>query len=144
MSIHNRQAQAELQPPPSEHLEALTKFLWDDEESLNKLHEAVSANSTDDNSGSGAPNNQAGLYSKSDNDAALMFGICFTTLHNSDFNPHHDMLRWSILRTESNDSRYSTILYYSLIKLIIETSYGLIQNASKAFSLPSYSSYSYQ
>jgi hypothetical protein len=34
----------------------------------------------DDNNGSGgAPNNQAGIYSESANDAALRFGIRFTT-----------------------------------------------------------------
>jgi hypothetical protein len=75
MSVHNRQAQAELQPPPLEHLEALTEYPWDDEE----LHEAVSLNSIDDNSASGTPNNQAGIYSESANDAALKFGIRFNT-----------------------------------------------------------------
>jgi hypothetical protein len=59
-----------LQQPPLEHLEALTEYPWDDEESLFKLHEAVSANSTDDKSGYGACNNQAGIYSESTNDAA--------------------------------------------------------------------------
>jgi hypothetical protein len=72
MSIHNRQAQAELQPSPLKHLEALTEYPWDDEKSLNKLHEAVIVNSMDDNSGSGAPNNQAGgVFSESANDAAF-------------------------------------------------------------------------
>ena len=75
MSIQNRQAQAKLQPPPLEHLEALTEYPWDDEESLNELHEAVIVKSTYDNRGSGAPNKQAGVYSESANDAALKFGI---------------------------------------------------------------------
>ena len=77
MSIHNRQAQAALQPPSLEHLEVLTEYPWDDVESLNKLHEAVIVNSTDDNHGSVAPTNQ--VYSESANDAALRFGIRFTT-----------------------------------------------------------------
>jgi hypothetical protein len=62
-----------------EHLEALTEYHWDDEESLNKLHEAVSTYSTDANSGYGAPNNQAGIYSESANDAAWKFNIRFTS-----------------------------------------------------------------
>jgi hypothetical protein len=53
-----------------EHLEVLTEYPWDDEESLNKLHEAVSTNSTDANSRYGALNNQVGIYSESANDAA--------------------------------------------------------------------------
>jgi hypothetical protein len=81
MSVHNRQAQAELQPPPLKHLEALTEYPWDDEKSLNELHEAISANFMDDNSNSGAPNNQAGIYSESANDAALRFRLGFTTEH---------------------------------------------------------------
>jgi hypothetical protein len=35
----------------------------------------------DDNIGSDAPNNQAGVFSESANDAALRFGIGFTTEH---------------------------------------------------------------
>jgi hypothetical protein len=49
-----------------------------------------------------------------------------------------------ILARQLPECSKHTILYYSLIKLIIETSYGIIQNASKAFTLPSYSSCSYQ
>jgi hypothetical protein len=74
-------ALAELQPPTMEHLEAFTEYPWDDEESLNELQEAVIINSMDDNSSSGAPNNQAGVYSEFANDAALRFGVCFTNRH---------------------------------------------------------------
>jgi hypothetical protein len=59
-----------LQPPPLEHLEALTEYPWDNEESPKKLHEAVITNSMDNNHSYGAPNNRAGIYSESANDAA--------------------------------------------------------------------------
>ncbi len=65
MLAHNRQAQAELQPQLLEHLEGLTGYPWDDEESPRKLHEAVITNSMYDYSGYGAPNNRAGIYSES-------------------------------------------------------------------------------
>jgi hypothetical protein len=77
VGVHNRLTQAELQPPPLEHLEALTEYPWDDEESPYELHKAVIFNSTDNN----APNNQAGVYSESANDADLRFGTRFTTKH---------------------------------------------------------------
>ena len=59
-----------MQSPPLEHLEALTEYPWDNEESPKKLHEAVITNSTDNNSSNGAANNQAGIYSESASDAA--------------------------------------------------------------------------
>jgi hypothetical protein len=73
MLVHNREAQAELQPPPLEHLGALTGYPWNDEESLDKVHEAVSTNSMDDNNNYCAPNSQVGVYSESANDAAQRF-----------------------------------------------------------------------
>jgi hypothetical protein len=57
-------------PISLEHLEGLTEYPWDDEESLNKLHEAGSTNSTDYNNTYGAPINQAGIYSEATNDGA--------------------------------------------------------------------------
>jgi hypothetical protein len=52
----------------------------DDEDSLDDLDEAVIGIFVDDNNGSGAANNQVGIYSESVNDAALLrFGIHFTT-----------------------------------------------------------------
>jgi hypothetical protein len=61
-----------LHPPPAlEHQETLTEYPWDDKDSLDGL---------DDNNPSGAPSNQAGIYSESANNTALKFGgIYFTT-----------------------------------------------------------------
>jgi hypothetical protein len=56
-----------LHPPPVDHQEALTEYPWD-----NFVE--------DENNPSGAPNNQAGIYSEFANNTALKFGgICFTT-----------------------------------------------------------------
>jgi hypothetical protein len=65
-----------------EHQEALTEYPWDDKDSLDGLDEAsIGHFAEDDNNPSGAPNNQAGIYSESANNTALKFaGIClFTT-----------------------------------------------------------------
>jgi hypothetical protein len=49
---------------PVEHQEALTKYPWDDKDSLGGLDEAsIGHFAKDDNNPSGAPNNQAGIYS---------------------------------------------------------------------------------
>ena len=70
-----------LHPPPVEHQEAFTEYPWDDKDSLDGLDEASIGNfAEDDNNPSGAPNNQAGIFSESANNTALKFGgICFTT-----------------------------------------------------------------
>jgi hypothetical protein len=69
-----------------EHQEALTEYPWDDKDSLDGLDEAYIGHFTEDeNNPSGAPNNQAGIYSESANNTALKFGgICFTTKQHSE------------------------------------------------------------
>jgi hypothetical protein len=52
-----------VQPPLVFHQEALTNYSWDDEDSLDKLDEAVNNDFAENKNGSGAPNNQAGIYS---------------------------------------------------------------------------------
>jgi hypothetical protein len=80
-ALKSRRAKAVLHPPPVEHQEALTEYPWDDKDSLDGLDEAsIGHFAEDDNNPSGAPNNQAGIYSESANNTALKFGgICFTT-----------------------------------------------------------------
>jgi hypothetical protein len=70
-----------LQPPPVDHQEALTEYPWDNEDSFDRLDEAAIGHFPmgDDNNPSGAPNNQAWINSESANNAALKFGIRFTT-----------------------------------------------------------------
>jgi hypothetical protein len=58
-----------------EHQEVLTEYPWGDEDSLDGLDEAaIGYLAEDDNNPSGAPNNQAGIYSESAKNAALKFG----------------------------------------------------------------------
>jgi hypothetical protein len=46
-----------------EHQEALTEYLWDNKDSLDRLDEAsIRHFGEDDNKPSGAPNNQAGIH----------------------------------------------------------------------------------
>jgi hypothetical protein len=63
-----------------EHQEALTEYPWGDKDSLDELAEAaIGRFAEDDNNPSGAPNNEAGIYSESANNSALKFGLRFTT-----------------------------------------------------------------
>jgi hypothetical protein len=66
---------------------------------LDELDKAVIGNFVDDNNGSAAPNNQAGIYSESANDAALRFGSRFTTKH------YHRTKLFKIL-SDANASHY--------------------------------------
>jgi hypothetical protein len=69
-----------LQSLPVGHQEALTEYPWGDKDSLDGLDEAAIGHfGEDDNNPSGVPNNQAGIYSESANNAALAFGLRFTT-----------------------------------------------------------------
>jgi hypothetical protein len=71
-----------LHPSPVKHQETLTEYPWDDKDSLDGLDEASIGHIAEDDNNpySGAPNNEAGIYSKSANNTALKFGgICFTT-----------------------------------------------------------------
>jgi hypothetical protein len=68
-----------VQSLPTEHQVESTNWPWDDKDLPDKLDVATNSNLADNNNGSGAPNNQAGIYSESVNNAALRFGICFTT-----------------------------------------------------------------
>jgi hypothetical protein len=57
----------------------------------------------DDNNPSGAPNNQAGIYSESASNTALMFGgICFTTKQ------HHETKLLQIL-SDANALHYPIV-----------------------------------
>jgi hypothetical protein len=75
--------------------------------SLDKLDETAIGNFADDNNGSSAPNNQAGIYSESANNVALRFGICFTTKQ------YHKTKLLQIL-SHANASHY---LYKEIIEL---------------------------
>jgi hypothetical protein len=99
MSKNHRRAKAVVQPPPVEHQESLTDYPWDDEDSFYKVDEAANGNFTYDNNNSGAPNNQAGIYSKSTNTAALRYGIHFTTKQ------YHETMLLKIL-SDANTSHY--------------------------------------
>jgi hypothetical protein len=70
---------AVVQPPPVEHQKKLIDYPWDNEDSLHEVDETASGTFTQDNNGSSAPNNYAGIYSESANDAALRYGVHFTT-----------------------------------------------------------------
>jgi hypothetical protein len=76
MSGHNTRAKTAFQPPAAEGQESLTEYPWDEDDSV---HESEDASSVKDIISTGAPNNQAGVYTGSANDAALRFGIRFTT-----------------------------------------------------------------
>jgi hypothetical protein len=76
MSGHNTRANTASQPPATEAQESLIEYPWDEDDSV---HESKDASSVEDIISTGAPNNQAGVYTESANDAALRFGIRFTT-----------------------------------------------------------------
>jgi hypothetical protein len=73
-----RRAKNVLPSPPVDNEEALTEFPWDDEASVEESDEASVVGSEDESTG-GASNNNAGVYRESANEAALRFGIRFTT-----------------------------------------------------------------
>jgi hypothetical protein len=58
---------------------AFSDNLWDNNASIDKTDDAAVGTFTDDNHNAGATNNRAGTYSEPVNNAALRFGICFTT-----------------------------------------------------------------
>jgi hypothetical protein len=63
--------------PALDAQESLTKYPpWDEDDSL---HESEIPSSIEDTASTAAPNHQAGIYMELPNDAALRFGICFTT-----------------------------------------------------------------
>jgi hypothetical protein len=67
MSRRNTSANTALQPWAMEAQESLTEYPWDEDDSV---HESEDASSVEDIIRTGAPNNQAGVYTESDNDAA--------------------------------------------------------------------------
>jgi hypothetical protein len=72
-----------MQVPPVA-LQDSTNYLWDDEDSLEKLDEAINGNITASTNKleelpTHPPTHPAGTYSKSTNDSGLRFGIHFTT-----------------------------------------------------------------
>jgi hypothetical protein len=69
MSRHNTNANTALQPRAVEAQESLTEYSWDEDDSV---HESEDASSVEDIIRTGAPNNQAGVYTESANDAALL------------------------------------------------------------------------
>jgi hypothetical protein len=76
MSRHDANANTALQPRAVEAQESLTEYPWDEDDSV---HESEDASSVKDIIRTGAPNNQASVYTESANDAALRFDIRFTT-----------------------------------------------------------------
>jgi hypothetical protein len=56
--------------------ESATEYPWDEDDSI---HECEDASSIEDIISAGAPNSQAGVFTESAHDAALRFGIRFTT-----------------------------------------------------------------
>jgi hypothetical protein len=61
-----------MHPLSLEHQETLTEYPWDGKDSPNRLEEAaIGRFVVDHNNPYGAPNNQAGMYSESANNAAL-------------------------------------------------------------------------
>jgi hypothetical protein len=76
MSRHNTNANTAMQPRAVEAQESLTEYPWGEDDSA---HESEDASSFEDIIRTGAPNNQVGVYTESANDAALRFGIRFTT-----------------------------------------------------------------
>jgi hypothetical protein len=76
MSGNNTRANTASLPPALDAQESLTKYHWDEDDSL---YESEIASSIKDNISTAAPNHQASVYTKSPNDAALRLGIHFTT-----------------------------------------------------------------
>jgi hypothetical protein len=76
MSGHSTRANTASQPPAADAQEPLMEYPWDEDD---YLHESEDASSLKDILSTGAPNNQAGVYTESANDAALRFGMRFTT-----------------------------------------------------------------
>jgi hypothetical protein len=76
MSGHNTSANTASQPPAAEAQKSLTEYPWDQDDSV---HQSEDASYVEGIISTGAPNNHAGVYTESANDAALRFGIRFTT-----------------------------------------------------------------
>jgi hypothetical protein len=72
----NTQANTASQPLVAHAQEPLTEYPWDE---VHSLQESEDASSIDNIVSPGAPNNKAGIYMESANDAALRFGIRFIT-----------------------------------------------------------------
>ena len=92
---------------PISHQESATEYPWDEEESLSNDSELESiGSSVANNNASAAPNNQAGVYCESAHDAALRFGIRFTTAQ------YHETKLLKIL-SDANATHY---LYKDIIE----------------------------
>ena len=76
MSGRDSQANTASQSPAAPSQEPLTEYPWDEDDPVQESEDSSSAN---DSISPGAPNTQAGVYTESANDAALRFGIRFTT-----------------------------------------------------------------
>ena len=63
-------------PPAVDAQDSITEYPWDEDDSF---YESDDAFSIEANISTAAPNNKAGVYTESPNDAALRFGIRFTT-----------------------------------------------------------------
>jgi hypothetical protein len=83
----------------------LTKYPWDEEDSLDGLDAAAIGHFAEDNP-SGAPNNRAGIYSESTNNAALKFGIGFTR-------KSHQETEFFKVCTDTN------ALHYPIVRLLL-------------------------
>jgi hypothetical protein len=76
VSRHNTSANTASHPPAVEAQESLTEYPWNEDDSV---YESEDASSVEDIISTGASNNPAGISKESANDAALRFGIRFTT-----------------------------------------------------------------